>query len=30
MTANENEAAFGGDKNVLKLDFGDGCTYLWI
>ena len=28
VTANENEAAFWGDKNVLELSGSDGCTTL--
>ena len=26
----ENEVSFWGDKNVLELGSGDGCTALWI
>ena len=26
VTANEYEVYFGGDRNVLELDSGDGCT----
>ena len=29
VTANENEASFWGDKNVLELSGSDSCTTLW-
>lgn len=29
-TTNGHRVSFGGDKNVLKLDCGHGCTMLWI
>lgn len=28
VTANEYNVSFGGDKNVLKLNCGNGCTIL--
>lgn len=28
MTANRYTISFGGDKNALELDSGDGCTSL--
>ena len=30
MTVNGFGVSFGGDKNVLDLDSGDGCISLWI
>jgi len=30
VTANEHGVSFGDDENVLKLDYGDGCTTLNI
>lgn len=30
MTANEDEASLGGDKNVLKLSGGSGCIGVLI
>ena len=30
MTANRHKGSLGDDENVLKLDFGDGCTDLYI
>lgn len=30
VTANEDGVSFWGDKNILKLDSGNGYTTLWI
>ena len=30
LLVNGNGLSFEGDKNVLKLDNGSGCTTLWI
>lgn len=30
MTVNAHRVSFGDDENVLKLDYGDGCTTLNI